>query len=98
MRSRRAVSDGSRRMISAICEDMLESEFTNSRNAWLIRPNEASLGQALIRLRMTSSEYLAAIGGWEEISMEGKTKAAAPRAGALGVVSCCKTTSPHGQS
>src|SRR5689334_23230787 len=87
MRSRRAVSEGSRRMISAICEDMLESEFTSSRRAWLMRPNEASLGQALMRLRMTSSEYLAATGGWEVDSMKRKGKAAAP--GSLAVAVSC---------
>ena len=62
MRSSRAVSDGSRRMISAICEDMLESEFTSSRRAWLIRPNEASLGQALMRLEMKVHEIAALFG------------------------------------
>jgi hypothetical protein len=58
-------------MISAICDDTLPSEFTNSRNAWLMRPSEASFGQELMRLRMMSSEYLAgAMGGWEEIGMK----------------------------
>jgi hypothetical protein len=75
MRSRRAVSEGSRRMISAICEDTLPSEFTSSRSAWLMRPSEASFGQALMRLRMMSSEYLAvAMGRSEEVGIKNGAK------------------------
>jgi len=53
MRSSRAVSEGSRRMISAICPVMLCSDFTSPASALLMLCNDASFGHASIRLMMS---------------------------------------------
>src|SRR4051794_39340471 len=55
MRSSRAAREGSRRMISAICEFKLCSELTRSLKARLILWSEPSFGHESIRRRITSS-------------------------------------------
>ena len=55
MRSRRADSEGSRRMISAIWEVTLLSERTSSLNARLMLESEASLGHDSMRCLISVS-------------------------------------------